>query len=203
MSCYLSQWMRFFRYHVSLVPTFYFVVTVFFNSWTCSIWKFLGQGLNPSHSWDLHCSCSNTGSFNPLHRAGDQTSTSEVTWAAVAVGFLFSSLKATPAAYGSSQAWGQTGATTANPCHSSQKHRILNPWGEVRDWICILMDTSRICICLATTETPYNRILNPLCHSRNSYILCFAYVNKISFFMHYSYLIVIVKNGSYTQVTVV
>ena len=33
------------------------------NGHTCSIWKFLGQELNLSHS----CYCSNAGSFNPLH----------------------------------------------------------------------------------------------------------------------------------------
>ena len=27
------------------------------------MWKFPGQGLNPSHSCDLHCSCGNTRSF--------------------------------------------------------------------------------------------------------------------------------------------
>ena len=43
--------------------------------------KFLGQGLNLSHKCNFCCSCSNAGSFNPLHRAGDQTQ-------AAVVGFL-------------------------------------------------------------------------------------------------------------------
>ena len=53
----------------------------------CGIWKFPGQGLNPSHSCDLCCSCSNARYFNPLHWAGDQTSASIATQA-TAVGFL-------------------------------------------------------------------------------------------------------------------
>ena len=36
-----------------------------FYGQTHGIWKFLGQGLNLSHS------CSNAGSFNPLHQARD------------------------------------------------------------------------------------------------------------------------------------
>ena len=39
----------------------------------CGIWKFLGQELSLSRS------CGNTGSFNPLCRAGDQTHPSVVT----------------------------------------------------------------------------------------------------------------------------
>ena len=53
----------------------------------CGIWKFPGQGLNPSHSCDLCCSCSNARYFNPLHWDGDQTSASIATQA-TAVGFL-------------------------------------------------------------------------------------------------------------------
>ena len=33
----------------------------------CGIWKFLGQGFNPSCSCNLCHSCGNTRSFNPLH----------------------------------------------------------------------------------------------------------------------------------------
>ena len=36
-----------------------------FYGCTHSIWKFLSQGLNPSRSFDLSCSCGNAGSFNP------------------------------------------------------------------------------------------------------------------------------------------
>ena len=35
--------------------------------------------MNPSHSCDLRCSCSNDRSFNPLCQVGDQTHTSTVT----------------------------------------------------------------------------------------------------------------------------
>ena len=64
-----------------------FVHSFFFYSCTNGIWKFLGQGLNTSHSWDVLCSCCNTRSFNPLPWAGEQTCTSAVTWA-TAVRFL-------------------------------------------------------------------------------------------------------------------
>ena len=40
------------------------------------MWKFLGQGLNPSHSYGLCCSCGNARSFNPLYWTGDWTCTS-------------------------------------------------------------------------------------------------------------------------------
>ena len=58
-----------------------------FNGCTCSIWKFLGERLNPSHSCNLCCNCSSAGFFNPLHQAGDQTHASPVT-CATAVRFL-------------------------------------------------------------------------------------------------------------------
>ena len=38
----------------------FFFFFFFLFSQPCSIWKFPGQGLNPSHSCDLHCSCGNT-----------------------------------------------------------------------------------------------------------------------------------------------
>ena len=38
-----------------------------------SMWKFPGQGLNLSHSYNLHRSCGNTRSFKPPHWAGDRT----------------------------------------------------------------------------------------------------------------------------------
>ena len=48
---------------------------------THSIWKFLGQGLNPGHSCNLWCSCGNASSFNPMPWAGNWTCTSIATWA--------------------------------------------------------------------------------------------------------------------------
>ena len=59
-------------------------ISSFFNSFyghTWGIWKFLGQGLNPS--WR----CINTGSFNPLPRVMDWTHAPAATWA-TAVRFL-------------------------------------------------------------------------------------------------------------------
>ena len=41
-----------------------------------------------------------------------------------------------------------------NLYHSSQKHRILNPLSEAGDGTLVLMDTSWICFCCATTRTP-------------------------------------------------
>ena len=63
--------------------------------------------------------------------------------------------RATPAAYGSSQARGQIGAADASLCHSLQQRWILYPLSEARDRICMLMGTSRLC--------------NPLSHNRNSH----------------------------------
>ena len=61
-------------YWLTLRTHFSILFFPFYNC-TLGIWKFLGQGLNPSHS------CSNTRYFNPLCQAGDWTSTSAVTWA--------------------------------------------------------------------------------------------------------------------------
>ena len=44
---------------------FYFILL---STPTAYIWKFSDQGLNPSHSFNLYHSCSNTGSLN--HCAG-------------------------------------------------------------------------------------------------------------------------------------
>ena len=52
---------------------------------TYGIWKFLDQGLNLSHSYDLCLSCGNTGSFNSLPCARNVTHMSVVT---TSVGFL-------------------------------------------------------------------------------------------------------------------
>ena len=48
----------------------------FFNGHAPGIWKFPGQGLNLSYSCNLHRSCGNAASFNPLRWARDQTCTS-------------------------------------------------------------------------------------------------------------------------------
>ena len=60
--------------------------------------------------------------------------------------------------------------------HSSQQPQILNPVSEARDQTHILMDTSQIPFCWATTGTPCRWILNLLCHSRNSHNALFLNV---------------------------
>ena len=45
----------------------------FFLGHTCGIWKFPGQGLNPSCSCDLCCSCSNARSFTLASAATQAT----------------------------------------------------------------------------------------------------------------------------------
>ena len=85
--------------------------------------------------------------------------------------FVFCLFRATPMAYGGSQARGLTGAVasglataTAMPdpsCifnlpHSSQQRRTLNPLSEARDQTCNFMVPSRICFRCATTGTPKN-----------------------------------------------
>ena len=64
-----------------------FRIHAFFHGYIQGMWKFLGQGLNPSCSCDLCHRCSNTGSFHPLHWARDQTCTSVAT-GATETGFL-------------------------------------------------------------------------------------------------------------------
>jgi len=74
--------------------------------------------------------------------------------------FFFFFLRATPMAYGGSQARGQNGAIAAGHSHShsnarsepgldlhhsSQQRLILKPVSETRDQTCILTDTSQIC----------------------------------------------------------
>ena len=55
--------------------------------------------------------------------------------------------RATPAAYGGSQARGRVGAVAAGLCHSnkgSEPHLRPTPLNEVRDRTCVLMDASQI-----------------------------------------------------------
>ena len=85
------------------------------------------------------------------------------TWVFVflVLGFFFLLFRATPAAYGDSEARGRIGAvaagyaTTTPPdpshlCdlyHRSWQCRVLNPLSEARDQTCVLMDTSPVCFC--------------------------------------------------------
>lgn len=45
----------------------------FFHGHTHSILKFQGQGSKPSCCWNISRNCGKSGSFNPLHWAGDWT----------------------------------------------------------------------------------------------------------------------------------
>ena len=64
-----------------------FQILGFFYGHIHGPWKFPGQGVNASHSCDLHPSYSNARFFNPLHQAQDQTHVFAATWA-VATKFL-------------------------------------------------------------------------------------------------------------------
>ena len=55
--------------------SYFFFLSGFFSH-TCGIWKFLGQGLNPSQSCNLHHNCQ---ILNPLHRAREPTDASTET----------------------------------------------------------------------------------------------------------------------------
>ena len=81
------QWQCWNLKSLSCKRTSYSCPIYLFISCTRDMWKFLGEGLNPSHSCKLCHSCGNNGSFNPLCRAGDWTCVSAATWAS-AVGFL-------------------------------------------------------------------------------------------------------------------
>ena len=73
----------------------------------------------------------------------------------VFLGGFFGLFRATPTAYGSSQARGGIEAVATGLHHSSQQCWILNPLSEARDRICILMDTSQICFRWATIGSPW------------------------------------------------
>ena len=80
----------------------------------CGIWKFLGQRLNPSCSWDLCHSNSNAGFFNPLCWVRDGTCTSAANWAAVAVFLIHCTEVGTPTQ------------------HFRWQDRLCR-WGEIKD----------------------------------------------------------------------
>jgi len=73
--------------------------------------------------------------------------------------FLF---RATPEAFGGSQARGLVGATAASLHHISQQCHILNPLSGARDLTQILMDTSWVHYCLSTVGTPNCLVLHSL-----------------------------------------
>ena len=76
---------RFERLHNSINITFFS-----FSSCIHGLWKFLGQELNPSHSWG------NAGSFNPPRCAGDQAYASAGTQVTVAGSLTYCATAGTP-----------------------------------------------------------------------------------------------------------
>ena len=68
--------------------------------------------------------------------------------------FFFAFSRATPAAYGGSQARGLIGVVAVGLHHSSQQHQILNPL------TCNLMVPGQIHFCWATTGTPTDLFLS-------------------------------------------
>ena len=80
---------------------------------------------------------------------------------------------AAPKAYGDSQARGIIGAVAASLHHSSWQHQILNSLSEARDQTCILMDTSRIRFCYATTGT----LRDPFCYRK---CLCLPRIHMLN-----------------------
>jgi len=63
------------------------------------------------------------------------------------------------------EAYARATATPGPSCvcdlhHSSQQYQILNPLSQARDWTHVLLDTSWVCYCWTTTETPdYNFLI--------------------------------------------
>ena len=77
--------------------------------------------------------------------------------------------------------------------HSSRQCWILNPLIEARDWICILMGTSRVCYCWAVTGSPGMVFL--MSFSDHSFLawrktlliyLCWFYTCKFAEFVYYT-----------------
>ena len=96
--------------------------------------------------------------------------TSSESFSVFLLSFFF--FRATPTAYGGSQAMGPIGDVAASHSHShshsktrSEPHlqatppswqcQILNPMSEARDQTCVLMDDSQICFHWATIRTPF------------------------------------------------
>ena len=73
---------------------------------------------------------------------------------------LFLPFRATPAAYGGSQARGPVGAAAAGLHHGHSHTRFLTHWTEARDRIRSLMVVSWIPFCRATVGTPTCLVLN-------------------------------------------
>ena len=74
--------------------------------------------------------------------------------------FLFSLFRATPGAYGGSQARGLNWSYSCQPEPQPQQCCILNPLNEARDRTHILMGTSQIHFCCTTMRTPLEALFN-------------------------------------------
>ena len=90
--------------------------------------------------------------------SGDQVQPRLRLWFFVFCVFVFLLLRATPTAYGGSQARGRIGALVAGLHHSSWQHRILNPLSEARDQTHNLMVPSWIHFRCTKTGTPRLRL---------------------------------------------
>ena len=79
--------------------------------------------------------------------------------------FFFFPFRATPAAYGSSQAKGPMWdlSLICDLHHSSRQRWILNRLSEARDQTCIFMDTSQIWFCCTMMGTPTFQTFYPHC----------------------------------------
>ena len=119
----------------------------------------------PCHSSNPSCCSDNTGSLThwatrELQKAPSSSSS---------FFYFFCLFRATPAAYGGSQARGWIGAVAtglhhteiiqdlSHVCdlhHSSWQCQIHDPLSEARTWTCILMDTSQIHFRWAMKGTP-------------------------------------------------
>ena len=114
----------------------------------CGMWKFPGQGLNPSHSSDLSCT---RGNAESLTYCATRELLHAPSFVCLFVCLLF---RAPGKAYGSFWARVQNGAAAADLHHSSQQCHNLNPLSEARDRTCILIDPSWVPYCWVTKGTP-------------------------------------------------
>ena len=118
---FASWWVLSFSMHFLKKSRFAFVCLLFFFGCIRGIWRFLGQGMNLSHSFDLHHRCSNTGSLSHCPWARDWPHASTATCCTTVRTpriFFFLHFRAIPMAYGSSQARGQIRAAAAGLHHS-------------------------------------------------------------------------------------
>ena len=101
----------------------------------------------------------------------------------------------------------QDPSCVCNLHHSSQKHQILNPQSESRDWTYILMNTSWVCYCWATTGTPSSLFFS-FFYLKKKYFLKLKYTwfTVLCQFLLYSkgiqsYICVYVYDHSFSHIT--